>query len=301
MSNFILIAICILSGMILRRSKLLPVDAHKGINAWIIYLALPAVSVKYLPHIQWSDSLLFPVLGPLITWFCAWLYIRMYASANKLDKPSEGGLKLTAGLANTSFLGFPLVAAWFGEQYIGIAIICDQVTFMLLSTAGIIVAMNSSEHHELKPMILVKRLLTFPPFIGCVLALTIPRFIDISPIDPLINKMADTVGPLALFSIGLQLQFAGWRKEIKHISFALLFKLILAPLLVLLAAMMMGLKGIIPQITVFEAAMATLLSSGIICDQYGLRPQLANLVIGIGILISFITTTGWYYIITYFL
>ncbi|HEX2627581.1 MAG TPA: AEC family transporter [Chitinophagaceae bacterium] len=301
MSNFILIAICILSGMILRRSKLLPGDAHKGINAWIIYLALPAVSFKYLPHIQWSDSLLFPVLGPVIIWFCAWIYIRWYASANKLDKPSEGGLKLTAGLANTSFLGFPLVAAWFGEQYIGIAIICDQVTFMLLSTAGIIVAMNSSEHHELKPMILIKRLLTFPPFIGCVLALTIPRFIDISPIDPLINKMADTVGPLALFSIGLQLQFAGWQKEIKHISFTLLFKLVLAPLIVLLVAMLMGLKGIIPQVTVFEAAMATLLSSGIICDQYGLRPQLANLVIGIGILISFVTTTGWYYIITYFL
>jgi malate permease and related proteins len=301
MSNFILIAICILSGMLFRRSKFLPADAHKGINAWIIYLALPAVSFKYLPHIQWSEELLFPVLGPIIIWLCAWIYIRIYASASKLDKPAEGGLKLTAGLANTSFLGFPLVAAWFGEQYIGIAIICDQVTFMLLSTAGIIVAMNSSEHHELKPMVLVKKLLTFPPFIGCVLALTVPRFIDISSLDPLFNSMAGTVGPLALFSIGLQLQFAGWQQEIKHISFALVFKLFLAPLLVLSAALIMGLKGIIPQITIFEASMATLLSSGIIADQYRLRPKLANLVIGIGIVLSFITTAGWYYIITHLL
>jgi len=43
--------------------------------------------------------------------------------------------------------------------------------------------------------------------------------------------------------------------------------------------------------------MPTLLSSGIIADQYNLHPRLASLVIGIGILLAFITTAGWFWII----
>lgn len=299
MANFFLIFICISFGIFLRYRNLLPADAHKGINAWIIYLALPAVSFKYLPHIQWSNDLLFPVAGPVIVWLGGWVYSRLYASANKLDKPTEGALKLSTGLANTSFLGFPLVAAWFGAEYVGIAVICDQVTFMLLATAGIIVAINSSGTHRLSLTIVLKRLFSFPPFWGCIAALTLGRFVDISPLDPLFNTLAATVGPLALFSIGLQLRFAGWRNELKHISFALLYKLLLAPLLVLVVALLWGLKGTIAQVTVFEAAMATLLSSGIVAEQYGVRPQLSSLIIGIGIVLSFFTTALWWCIITW--
>jgi malate permease and related proteins len=297
MANFILIGICILAGLLLRNRGVLPAGSHKGINTFIIYLALPAVSFKYLPHTQWNRSLLMPVIGPIIIWLGAWLYIRLYASTNKLSKPTEGGLKLVTGLSNTSFVGFPLVTAWFGEKELGTAVICDQVTFMLLATAGIVVAINSSGKYVLQPSVVLKKLVSFPPFIGCIAALIIPRFIDITALDPLFDKLSATVGPLALFSIGLQLQFKGWREEVKHISVALFYKLLLAPLLVLVVALILGMKGIISQVTVFEAAMPTLLSSVIVVDQYNLRPQLASLITGIGILLSFITTIAWYYII----
>lgn len=298
MTNFILIALCILAGIFFRQSKLLPADAHKGINAWIIYLALPAVSLHYIPHIEWNRELLLPVAGPVLIWLGSWLYIRMYASVNKLSRPAEGGLKLVSGLSNTSFVGFPLIAAWFGEQYIGIAIIADQVTFFLLATAGILVAMNSSDGHTLRLGILVKKLFSFPPFLGCLAALILPHFISLEALDPLFVKMAGTVGPLALFSIGLQLQFKGWKSELKHISFALLYKLALAPLLVLGLALLLGIKGYSAHISIFEAAMPTLLSSGIIAEQYNLQSKTCNLIIGIGIVVSFITTAAWYYIIT---
>jgi len=35
-----------------------------------------------------------------------------------------------------------LIAAYFGEKYISIAIICDQVTFLYLATAEIVVAIK---------------------------------------------------------------------------------------------------------------------------------------------------------------
>jgi predicted permease len=299
MANFILIGLCILAGILFRKSKSLPKDAHKGINAWIIYIALPAVSFKYLPHITWTNDLLFPALAPVCVWLFGWLFITVYSRIRNISKASSGGLKLTSSLSNTSFVGFPLIVAYFSEKELGIAIICDQVTFTLLSTIGVIVAIRSSQNQELSAKLVLKKVLTFPPLIGCVLALTIPRSIDVSALDPLFDKLAGTVGPLALFSIGLQLKFGGWFSELKHISFALLYKLILAPLIVMLIAVVLGMSGTITKITIFEMAMPTLLTAGVVADQYNLNPKLSNLVVGIGILLSFITTGLWWLVLTY--
>ncbi|MDB5109816.1 MAG: transporter [Mucilaginibacter sp.] len=300
MTNFLIIGLCLVAGMIFRRSKTLPADAHKGINAWLIYLALPAVSFKYLPHIQWSTSLLLPALAPLIVWLGGWLYIRVYAAKTNIPAKTAAGLTLSAGLSNTSFVGFPLIAAFFGEKYIAIGVICDQVTFLLLATAGITVAINASQTSSLSVITLLKKVSTFPPFLGCILALTIPHFINISPLNPLFDRLANTVGPLALFSIGLQLQFKGYKDELKRISVTLLYKLVLAPSLIAVIALIFQLRGIITQVSIFEMAMPTFLSSSIVANDYQLNPRLSNLVIGIGLIIGFATTAIWWNILQLF-
>lgn len=300
MANFILIAICIIAGILFRKSKTLPKDAHKGINSWIIYIALPAVSFKYLPHIQFTNDLILPALAPIVVWFFGWLYIFFYKKANpKISKATVGGLTLTSSLSNTSFIGFPLIMAYFSEKEIAIAIISDQITFTILSTLGIIVAIRSSQGQHLSAKLVLKKVLTFPPFLACVLALTLPRYIDISSLDPLFDKLASTVGPLALFSIGLQLKFGGWFAEVKYISTALIYKLILAPLIILLLAVVFKFNGITAKIAIFEMAMPTLLTAGVVADQYNLNPKVSNLVIGIGIVLSFITTGFWWLVLTY--
>jgi len=298
MANFILIALCMAAGILFRRYSALPKDAHKGINAWLIYIALPAVSFKYLPHISWERSLLLPALSPVIVWLCGWMFIKLYSLTQKgMSKATAGGLKLVGGLSNTSFVGFPLIMAYFSEQELAIAIICDQVTFTLLSTIGIIVAIRSSQKQKLTADIVLRKVLTFPPLIGCMAALTVPHYINLDALNPLFDKLAATVGPLALFSIGLQLKFSGWRGEVWHITATLFYKLILAPFIVMLVVMVLGIKGVIPEICIFEAAMPTLLTAGIIADQYNLNPKLSNLVVGIGIILSMITTAFWFFII----
>ncbi len=297
MINFALIALCIIAGMLFRQSKTLPADAHKGINAWIIYIALPALSLKYLPHIQWSTHLLLAAMAPVIVWFGGWLYCSLYLSGSGIDKSTMGAMKITSGLSNTGFVGFPLVLAYFGEQHLGIAVICDQMSFALLSTASVIVAINSSNKQVLSAGVVLKKLFRFPPFLGCLAALLLPRLIDLSPVEPLFDKLAATVGPLALFSMGLQLRFSGWQQNIKNISVVLVYKLLIAPLLILSVVLLLHVKGTVPQTSIFEAAMPTVLTAGVIADEYHLNPTLSNQVIGIGIIISFASTAMWYGII----
>ena len=297
MANFLLIGICILVGLLVRRYTAIPADAYKGVNALIINLALPAVAFKYLPHIQWTKSLILPAAMPVIVWLCGWAYIKVYAAKAKLNKQTESGLKLVTGLSNTSFLGFPLIIAWFNDDALGIAVICDQVTFMLLATAGIVVAMNASEKHTLSAGAVLKKMFSFPPFVGCVAALVLPLFLNLSPFDPLFDMLAATVAPLALFSIGLQLKFDGWRRELNHLAVSFLYKLVLAPLIIFSIVYFLGMKGVIPQISIFESAMPSHLTATIVASEYNLNPKLTSLVAGIGIVMSFVTTALWYFII----
>jgi malate permease and related proteins len=300
-TNFILIFLCLIAGVLLRRSGKLPADAYKAINAWLIYIALPAVSFKYLPGIQFSSRLLLPAIAPVVVWCGGWLFSHFYSKANRLDRKTTGSLKLSTGLSNTSFVGFPLVAAYFGDAQIGIAVICDQVTFLLLATAAIIVGIRASATHQLSFGMVIKKIFSFPALPACIAALVLPRYIDLSPVNPLFDKLALTVAPLALFSIGLQLNLEGWRKEIKHITAALVYKLLIAPALVLAIALLFRFHGMEAKIGVFEAAMATLVSSGIVAAEYHLNPKLSSLIISIGIMLSFLTTALWYQVIIRFL
>src|SRR5690606_24158373 len=295
MVNFVMIAFCIIAGMIFRKAKLIPQDAHKGINTWILYLALPAVSFKYIPKIEWSSQMLFPALSPILVWAGCWIFMEFYSRYKGYGQRSRSTLELAGGYSNTSFIGFPLIMAYYGEQDLSIAIICDQVMFVLLSTVGIISAIkgNRSDKEGIKASVLVKRLLTFPPFIGCMGALILFNVTDLSIAEPFFDKLAATVGPLALFSVGLQLKFKGWKQEISQISMSMLYKLMIAPALVLIASILLGIKGDIARISVFEAAMPTLITSSIIAEQFRLNARLINLIIGVSILVGFITTAFW--------
>ncbi|MDM1294061.1 AEC family transporter [Sphingobacterium sp. N143] len=299
MVNFIMIVLCIAAGMLLRRTNLIHAEAHKGINTWILYFALPAVSFKYLPKIEWSSQLLFPIFSAVLVWAGSWLFMELYCKRKSYKQRSRSSLELAAGYSNTSFIGFPLIMAYFGEEQLPIAIICDQTTFILLSTVGIINALKANLHEgeSISVRFMFGKLISFPPLIGCILALGLSPFVDLSMAEPFFDKLVATVGPLALFSIGLQLKFNGWRQQAAQISTAMIYKLILAPALVLLFALLLGVKGPAARISIFEAAMPTLVTSGIIAEQYHLNTKLVNLVIGFSIIIGLLTTACWEFVI----
>jgi malate permease and related proteins len=295
--NFLLIAICLLAGYFLRVSNILPQDAHKGINGWILYIAFPAVALHYIPSIKWSFELLLPLIMGLIVWFGAWLVLKISSSAFQLDAKTFGALLLTAGLGNTSFVGFPLTQAYFGKEGMRIAVICDQLSFIVLSSFGVISAMHlaHSENSNLRKIFL--GLVKFPPFISFVAALSLPRLISLAPFDSLLQALAATLVPLALFSVGMQIRFAEYKNQAKFLFLGLGYKLFIAPAIIFGIAVLCGMKGIVAQTSVFEAAMAPGITAAIIAAQYELNPKLSNLMASIGLIVSFATTFLWWFLL----
>ncbi|SHJ88332.1 AEC family transporter [Epilithonimonas mollis] len=298
MTNFVLIAVCIIAGMIFKSTKTIHPEAHKGINTWILYLALPAVSFKYLPKVDWSLEMLFPIVSTVVIAVGSWIFMLFYSGAKNYSARSRSTMELASGYSNTSFIGFPLIAAFYGEKYLSIAIICDQMMFVMLSTMGIIAALKGgSKTGKVETKFILKRLFTFPPFLGCISALVLSQFISLDFAEPFFDKLAGTVAPLALFSVGLQLKFNGWKKLMPQISVSMLYKLILAPAFVLILALVFGVKGDVAKISIFEAAMPTVITSSIIAEQFRLNTKLINLIIGISIIVGFATTGIWFQII----
>ena len=301
MTHFFLIFVCISVGVVFSRLQILPAGAHKSVNAWVIYVALPALSLRYIPEIEWSFQLLLPVIGPALIWIGAWIFVRIYDRKRRLTIGSRTALLVTCGLGNTSFLGLPMVAAYFGETEIRHAIVFDQITFIIFSTLGVITILKASsdKSQTLRFSRILKKVFSFPPFIACLAALIFSPFIEFSLMNPLMDRIVATLSPMALFSIGLQIKFGAIKQEWKLVSAGIFYKLLLAPGLVLLLAILLHSVGNPAKICIFEAGMSSHITASLLASQHGLNPRYCSLIVGIGIVTGFFTETGWYFLLEY--
>jgi len=81
----------------------------------------------------------------------------------------------------------------------------------------------------------------------------------------------------------------------RNLALGLGFKLILAPLVVyLLYVQLLGAHGLNMQVTLFEAAMPPMITAAIVASEHDLDPPLANLMVAVGLILSFITLSTWW-------
>ncbi|MGZ8257284.1 MAG: AEC family transporter, partial [Gallionella sp.] len=111
----------------------------------------------------------------------------------------------------------------------------------------------------------------------------------------LLKRLGDTLAPLALLSVGLQLRLGDFASVRRNVLLGVSFKLLLAPLgIYLLYVQLLGAHGQAMQITIFEAAMPPMITAAIIASEHHLDVKLANLMVAIGLLISFVSLSIWY-------
>lgn len=301
MLNFLLILFCIAAGFFLRRSKVLPADGYKSLNTWVIYIGLPAMAFKYLPHLVWSSTVWVAIAAPILLFAGSVIFFKILAYFFGWSRRTTHTLILIAGLSNTSFIGFPLVASYFGSLALKWAIITDQTTFFLLATVGIWLALRGTGKQTMPFHYFLKRIFTFPPLLGLIGALLLPRFIDLNPLDPFFNSLASTVSPIALCSIGMQLSFNFYKAERSAMVTALTYKLLLGPIFLILLFHYLDFDSEVVRVATFEMAMPCLVSTSLVLQEFKLNSKLGNAIIGLSIFIGLLTTYGIYGLINVFL
>ncbi|MFZ5524016.1 MAG: AEC family transporter [Pseudomonadota bacterium] len=298
MNNLILLIVCFSAGILLRRSGRMPENAPATINVFIIYISVPALTLLYLHDFKFgADILLISIMPWLMFAFSAgffWLVGRWLG----LPRSTTGALMLTGGMSNTAFFGLPMVEAYYGHSAIPIAIVIDQLgSFMVVSTLGITVAgIYSSGRPTLAEI--VKRIALFPPIIALIATLVLIPVEYADWFTALLKRLGDTLAPLALLSVGLQLQLGHVAEHRRDLAIGLLFKLLVAPLLILLLYVpLYGAHGQAIQVTIFEAAMPPMITAAIVATEHDLNPPLANLMVAVGLIISFVTLSMWWFML----
>mgnify|MGYP006269923929 FL=1 len=294
MDNLILLAVSFTAGLLMRRSGRMPENAPSVLNAFIIHVSLPAMVLNYLHGLQFRPEMLLPASMPWVAFGLSALFFVTVGKVLRLPPPTVGSLILCGGLGNTSFFGFPMIEAFYGKAGIVHGIIVDQLgSFMVVSILGMTVA-GIYSHGRPDARTILKRVLLFPSFIAVVAAILLNDVAWPSWFAVLVRRLSDMLAPMALFSVGFRFSPGHIGGSRGTLALGLGFKLVVAPILLyLLYVVAAGMHGLPARITIFEAAMPTMITAGIIATEHRLDPPLANLMVSLGLLVSFVTLAVW--------
>ncbi len=298
MDNFFLIASTFTLGYILQKFKIFSPDMPMALNKFVIYVSLPALILLEIPKLSFSTEMFVP---PFIAWVVMIIsaaLVLLFSRLMNFPKKVEGSLMLVGVLTNSSFVGIPMITAYLGNDSLAYLMMYDQLgTSLALGTYGTLILAYYSHTGEVVPLQILKKVLTFPPFIAFILA-----FIFLGKSYPPIfantlHALALTVIPLALVAAGLQLKLFLPKDEIKPFSVALSIKLIIAPLIAILACGIFGWDNMASKVAIMESGMAPMITAGAVASMAGLAPRLSSAIVGYGIIFSFGTSAVLYYFI----
>ncbi len=300
MDNFYLILACLGIGLLLRRAPGMPADSAIALNGYALNVALPAIIIANLPLLEVSSALLIPALTP---WLLMLLVIALLLTLARLLRWSReitGALLIVVPLGNTSYLGYPLVQSFFGQQAMPYAVVYDQLgSFIALAAyAPVIAALYSPAKERPSATAILARILTFPPFIALLAGLLL-RGVQLPPLmDQLVDMLAATLIPVVMIAVGLQVTVRLHRRELLPLTLALGIKLLLMPTCAWLLWLAAGQDGLATRVAVFQAGTPSMISAGAIAIGAGLAPRLVAGTVGLGLILSFISLPLLYWLLT---
>ena len=247
-------------------------------------------------------QVLFPVMVPWLNVILAVLFFSFLGKKMKWSKTLIGALIMCAGFGNTSFVGIPVIQSLYGESGLTTVMLVDQPgSFVALSTLGITIASFYSGD-KIGIIQIIKKIIKFPPFIAFVIAVIL-NIINVTipiAIDEVFAILGATTVPLALVSVGSQLRWQKLDHDSKPLFWGLLFKLILFPACIfILYFVILKQRGEMIEIAFLESAMGPMVTAAIIASAHRLEPKFCNLILGVGIPLSFLTLTLWYLVMKY--
>jgi len=307
MEYFLAIAGYLLIGLALQRVQQFPQNTGQVLNAYVIYVALPALVLQKVPSLEFSTALLIPAILPWLLMALVMPMILFVARKLQWPRATTGALLIIIPLGNTSFVGFPMIEAFFGSAGLPIAVLYDQLgSFLGLAVVATIVAAiysqepaaQSSETAAANPRPsawqITKKILIFPPFVALIAALLLRGFEYPALAQNFIDSLAVTLVPVIMVAVGFQLKFKLPKGDRRPLLFALFVKMVAMPAVALLLLWPFGFADLVTQVSLLEAAMPSMISAGALAIMAGLAPTLAAAIIGYGVILCFITLPLWY-------
>ena len=299
MTNLVLLLVCLAAGAALRHWQVVPPGAHAVLNQVLLAVLLPALTFLHLAEAQFDQRFLLPMLMPWLIFGVGWAFFAAVGKWLALPRGTVGALILTGGISSVSFVGFPIFELLYGKAGLEMGLVMSLAGSILICvTLGVVVG---SWYGAARPSwrAMGANVLRFPPFLAFVLAVgaNVLGYRHPALVRGLLEKLSAPFPVIALLSVGLQLQLAVPKSRARLLSIGLVYKLLLAPVLVW--AVYRGLAqqhGPAVDLCIVGAAIGPMNTAGTIADRYGLDPPLAAQMVGLGIPLSLplLALLGWW-------
>jgi len=290
MSNFILIGIFVGLGLLFRRLEAFPKDSAQVLNMFALYVSLPALILLKMPQLELGSEALVVAIAPWGMLLLSVVLILLAARRFGWSRPKTGVLLLVVPVGNTSFMGVPMVNAFFGSPGIPYLIVYDQIgTMLIFALYGSLILALYGKEGTLNVASVARRALTFPPTIAAVVGLALRPWPYPELVVTTLHGISQSLTPLVMTAIGFQLRWRLSPNVVGPLSYGLLIKLLVAPLVALGVFRLFGFSGLPVDIAVFEAGMPPMVTAGALAVVAGMESELAVALVGVGIIAAFAT------------
>lgn len=292
------ILLLIALGRLFAAGKVLPGNAADTLNRVVIVLCLPALIFIHVPTLEASWSLLPLVIVPWLLLAMTIGLVLLVARLFVLSRPVTAVLLVLIPLGNTSFLGFPLIEALMGADKVRFAVVYDQFgSFLIVCTHVLFVLAWYGDGPAPRPVAIVKRIVSFPPFIALVAALVLGNAWFPHWLMSLTESLAAMLLPLVTLAVGLQLKLRLVAEYRLPLLLGLTGKLVVLPAAALGLAVLLGTGSPIREVIVLESAMPPMITAAALASSARLAPQLASALVAWGVLISAATVPVWHWLL----
>jgi predicted permease len=232
-------------------------------------------------------ALLVTLVMGIITWMLAFLL--------RLSPPETSSLLLLAMFGNIGNYGLPLNELAFGQRALDRAVIYFVVSSALLFSLGIMVAASARGGTYSQTLSRLARV----PIIYALLLAALVRLSGLPVPGPILKAtsiLAQGTVPLMLLILGMQLSEVRVQGSWRLISLVSGMRLLLAPLIAVPLAGIMGLTGLAEQVSIIEASMPSAVFTIILALEFNLALDLTT---GVVFITTFISPTTLIPLISY--
>ncbi len=297
----------VLCGYLAARRHVLPESAIPGLNAYVLYFALPCMLFRF-----GAGTPIFDLLNPVVlgVYLAAALIIVFFTIAVTLServhlKDAAFGA-LVAAFPNTGFMGVPLLVALLGTAAAG-PVICTILADLFVTSSLCIALAQAHGAAGQGPRVAALRALRgalsnpLPWSIALGAVFSVQQLKLPGPADTVVRMLADSASPVALFTIGAVLwragQHAHTRTPVADYLPVALIKLFLHPLLVFgLAAAAHALGAPLSKfqltVLVLAAALPSASNVSLLAERYGADNGRVARIIMSSTVLAFVSFSG---------
>lgn len=289
-------------GYVASWTRLVSERVGDGLSEFIFVIAMPALLFRtmatnalpeHLPLAYWAAY----VGGLGLAWGLTHAVVRKVCRGAPLEAVIAG---LTVGQGNLVVAGIPLVMSAFGDEAtIPIALLIAINLPLTMSVATLLLEGTNGTGGRVIATRLVRAIATHPILLGIGGGLIVHGlgWRLSGPLDVIVDALGRAGPPGALFALGMALRHYGLGERVGLTLFLTAMKLVVAPVFVLLLAILLALPANFTNVAVLFAAMPVGVNVYLFAARYKTGVALTSAAISVSTAIAVVTCAAWLWVL----